>query len=297
MDYLRKGCFFHIITEILKFVVVYYIFGVVALMAIFFSLSIVSTIENNTSQTIFSLIENGGNGYEIITQVINRITDSAPFNGLFELLIDNEGSIISGLIDFFTNLLNEEIIVPAWKLYLPKLLRDVTVTTLASLIFFVFSRLNRMLSIFRGFTAQFAFIIVSVLWYFASYCCSDCLLKIIEYYNIPQNWNTLYILIILISLFLHALLLGYSVEMGKSRIPRALLVLGIEVPFCALNALLLWLLKTTLFGLFRLFNGSAVFIFVCVAFCLKFLEDIKSLILAKSTFTLFTIFQKSEKSF
>lgn len=303
MNAVNRGCLFRILTGMCKFLFVYYVFGMIALPTIIGSLILMDYIETGSSEILFFMRTDGNNAIEFISLLIEGVTSAVPFDGLFELVVDQNEKIerssmlLSGLFSFVKGLCDKEIIVPAWKIYAPELIRDVVIATVASLIFFVFSRLNKLLAIFNGFSAQLAFYIVSVLWYYASFCCAECIILIIEHQATPQSIHKTYFFIFLISFLLHALLLGFSVVKGSSRIPRALVILGIDALFSVIVAFALWGLKSTLYGLFNIFNGLSIIIFVFVALALRVLEDLKDIVLKRTTYTLFTVFGSIGKKF
>lgn len=287
------GCIFGIIPGLIKFFFVYYIFGTIALFTISLSLIAIHCIENGSLQMLVYFESGNMDMPFLITFLVEGIGASVPFDSFFELLIGQEGNIFAGIFEFFSNLFHTESVTTAWKDYSPFFLRDLSLAALANLIFFLFSRLNRLLIIFDGFAAQFGFIIVSVLWYFSSYCMSECILKISEAYYESTAWNTVYWILLAVAFFLHALLLGISVTRKGCRIPRAIVVLAIDTLFSAITALLLWLLTGYLYGLFQISDVSiSVHVFILVAVILRVLESLKSIILNKTTFSLFTLFQQ-----
>ena len=275
----------------------------IALPTIAFCLVVIDYIETGSSEILHIMQSDSENIMTIISFLIEGMIGAVPFDGLFELLIEqgnrieNSNMVLSGLFTFIKGICDKETIVPALSIYAPELFQDVVAATVASLFFFVFSRLNKLLTIFNGFSAQIAFYIVSVLWYYASFCTAKCLMLIIEMHTSPQVIYVTYLLIFLIAFLLHSLLLGFSVERGKSRIPRALFILGLDALFSVFSALVLWLLKSTLYGLFSIFNGTSILILIVVAFSLRALEDIKTLVLKQSTYTIFTIFHAKGKYF
>ncbi len=303
MNNLSKGCLFRILMEIFKFLFVFTIFGMIALPTIAFSLAIIDYLETGSSEMLYILQETSGDATTVISFLIEGMTSSVPFDGLFELLIDQSDRIkdssivLSGLLSFIKGICDKETIVPAFKNYIPELFQDIVVATVASLFFFLFARLNKLLMIFNGFAAHFAFHIISVLWYYASFCCAQCLVLFIKVHTLPAALHIVLFLIFLIAFLLHALFLSCAMDKNDSQLLRSLVILGIDAIFGVITALVLWSLKSTLYGLFNIFNGTSIVIFIIVAFFLRVLEDIKSVILKQSTFTLFTIFAKKGKSF
>ena len=282
-----KAWAWKILFDCLKFFSVYYIFGMVAMYAIIFSVLTIEFVKTGTSSLLMCVDGGEQSIFRIIIALIHGIADSIPFSELFEIFVENGGNIFSGLFDFFAGFFQADKMERAWSEYAGKLVRDLVVATIASLVAFCFSRLNRLLKLFESGAAKFGFIIASVLWFLASYCVAECTLTILEATTDPGLWGVLYFCMFFIAFLLHALFLGGAIKKASSKLARALIVLAVDAIFSVIIAYLLWRLQTYLFGLFDLREiHISVFVFILVAFLLRGVDTLENWILGLATASL-----------
>ena len=139
----QPSCFSSFLKGFVKFFTVYYIFGSAALFIMCMSLGIIEYMETGSSV----LLNIGGeDDLKVVLQsLISGTIDSVPFGELFELLLDDGNGILSALIEFFKNFKDTDFSF-IWKTYAPELFRDLTVSSLASLFFFILTRINKIFS-------------------------------------------------------------------------------------------------------------------------------------------------------
>ena len=258
-----------IIIPLLKFFLIIYFFGGIALGFGFLCVAFENVFLD--ADTSFWAIFNGNlseqEALRIFFKWIAATLDSIPFHNLFELLMQEDGGILSQTADFFVSFTNGKF-AASFTQYAPMLFKDVTHTTLAAFLFFVFSRLNRFLiprvnqnadkKSFGDRMAGIAFGIVCAAWTFCSFCASHLILSFVDKYVIPEKKDLAYLLIIVFAFLFHMLFLSLSLSLdqrkrdrllGKApyesdfdlRGLRALIIFSIRLLFDVIKAIIVWL--------------------------------------------------------
>lgn len=295
---LEKMCF-SFTTGFIKFLIIYYIFGITALYATGISLGITHFLETGSLYMLTILQSESGDVYSFLAFLIEGIISSVPFSDFLNLLLDSDaGSIFGSLADIFIGFIDPQTRLSAWNEYSDLLFKDMVISALSALIFFFFTRFKKSMGLLKGFSVELAWAIVSVFWLFASYCVSKCVMAISDSVFSSQPASLRYFVIFAIAILLHAVFLGVSFTERKFLFLRSLIALLADVLFSLLTSILLWLLGPYLYNMLNLTNAvSSIFAFIFISLIVKVLDNAKTIVVNKITFPFFMFFQKLKTPF
>ncbi len=267
MSLLKKGCFFTLIQEIAIFIMVYMIGGTTALSVISGCFLITNGID---------LLSADINVVHYINIVCEYIQETAPGHELWVLLFDEldelfftDSGVISAIMEFLYNLAGKSPSL-IWQTYVPFLMRDLAVASLAHLLFFVINRIKGWLTAWKSVALTISLFIVSVFWIFASYCVANCLVCCLENGIQTERHIFIYVIILVVSFGIHTVSLAFS---SKGKVLHAAILLGTQILFDAIRAIFTWLWAGFLPGVYFSNLGLLILSFVFVAFIFRLIES------------------------
>lgn len=233
----------------LKFLFVYFLFGVFAVIIIYASADVLHIVRNGSSylRVIFSQPVSEAYAGEAVLYFMSTAFRSLPFTTFFNesmgLLLDGAGgnifkmlySVAYDLQGFINDLRNYVKNVQTF-------LRDMAVATLASFVFFAVVDLKDKVLKSRSISATLGFAFASIFWIFAGYTFGECLVTVLETLIVQDTMQRalpLYVVLILLAVGLETLIHAFS---KKCTIHRLLIFTAVKIVFNILKAWLAWLM-------------------------------------------------------
>jgi len=250
-----------------KFIVIYYILGMISILIVFLNLELIGCLVYGTNWNFGAELENF-DPYNLISNVkfliINKIPLADILDGIFQPFS------IEGFSDAWNAVsrANQNISLSA---FLSGLLPNMAQISLASLLFFVFSRFNRLFVIFGEKEYNVALFFVSILWTTASLSITITIMEAIKIKVAPFLLPFVYVIILVGSFLIHTILLKKGSSF-KTWLVWAYLIL--DLVFCAFNGFWVWAFGN--FTLIRDFSLYTVFNFygITAALCMnKHIEE------------------------
>ncbi len=307
---------FRLLTPFLKFVFVYQIFGTFALEFAILCVGLNNFLFGDAS-LIQSFLNENADAWVVFSRWVTELLDCIPFHNLFESLVEDHGGVFSQIADLFVSLGNGKFQLALTE-YLPLLFKDIALASLASLAFFILSRLNKFLIPFSGKAVNFAFGIVCVFWIFGSFCFSNLCLSILERFVSTQSHDLAYLLVFLLSFVLHVIFLSRSASLDEKKSKRykakvlvnahdirglrAFIILLIDVVFQFIKSFFVWQIGSRLLNIYTPTPSYVIFfrsiLAVLIALFLLYLSElIKKFVQEIITLPLYNYFyEKSVKN-
>lgn len=257
---------FKIIFGLIKFYLVFSIFGMFANIITYVSADMLLVVQNKESYlyAFFTSPEALNEHYalETVSYFMKTAINSIPGDAYFE---DTLGIFLDGangnVFTFMENVLANEGVVKTLKLgfadYVPYFLRDMSVTMLASFVIFAVSDLKdkildrKSLSIFLGFSFSLFF------WLLAGYTFGNCLVTALEQRVAENNRIILYIILIIFSVGFETTVHSFA---KKCPLSRLLILSSVKILFSVITAFLAWLMCASVTSYFSLQVIPSLFI-------------------------------------
>ncbi len=242
--------------------------GVPAIIIILFCYAYLKDIHytNGFWQYIETLLSSSQNPMEIVWGVI--------LNFPFSDLLNNLGQGVFGDVFEFSQVISNAGQIVKEGSIRSELFIGLVQLSLAQFLMFIVSRFNTVLQkIWRDTTFKFAYWYVSIFWTIVSFTLSATILKFIYLVVEPQNLKTVFIIVMVLSYFLHAILLTKGGSINT--LLFCIVYLGLDMIFFFIQSVLIWYLGTSMI---HMFAGDIAYGFIpCLIIYFVFLA-IKELI-------------------
>ncbi len=284
----RNGCvattkynMFNFIKAFIKFYYHYMLFGILAIIILYASADVRCFIE--TGESFFWTLRNDSQNiteieaFIAVSRFFKIAIASIPSGEAFVealLGITFDSNMETDVISLFADLIKSgealSTLGEAIRIY-PLFSKDMAVATLASMVLYATAHAKERFER-RGLSARLGIWLSSIFWILAAYTFADTVTYALEKRVSPENYNSLYIIIIVFAVILEMVIHAYG---GRCSIIRLSALLCFKLLLNIPKAVLVWYvcyLFVYSFTVGGLSNISAMLIFAGLVVCLFGLE-------------------------
>ncbi len=247
-----------LLKKFIKFFIIYYILGMVALWLTVVCISFSGFMEKG-----YDFFEN----LDAFSFLI-KIKEVVPFENLFEIYLTNGGPITE-IFSFFSNI-NEINVFSVFGIL--EIFKELAVVSVASFCFFLFSRLNKFFGKIGSWSARIGYYAASVFWLIASYSVSEFVIKVLTEFFSAIKPDVLYVAIFVFFLLAHAVAFAKG-ESGSGT--KIFVILAIKMLCGFVKTMLAWKLCGYLMSMFQGWAAQVTWGFILIILILAVVNVIE----------------------